>query len=103
MVIASELMAADSINYDTYYQYVVRGTTDKDQHIVTAAIRALRNANGAQSIKLLFQFYESKNGALAHAAEDVIRYRYVTASNSSGLEDEASLIKQLAVKSNLAL
>jgi hypothetical protein len=103
MVIASELMEADPVRYDSYYRYVLRGLDSRDDRVVSAAIRALRNSKGPESVHLLFRLYGSGHSQHSRIAADSIRYRYVTASHAADGGDEASGIESEASRVGLRL
>lgn len=103
MVVASELMENDPARYDAYYHYVLRGLDSRDDRVVSAAIRALRNSKGAESMRLLFELYGSGHSEHSDIAADSIRYRYATARHASNGENEVSTIETEASKAGLRL
>jgi len=94
VAIAGEMLVADPFNYREYYKYIMQNINASDEKIAAAAVRALQNANGIDSIRELFALARSDNEVIAHTAVAAIKYRYEAAKNTSGREDELEYIKE---------
>lgn len=93
-VIASELMDHDPARYNEYYGYVKKNLKKENGEYRLAAIRALRNAKGIESLGLLFDAYGSGQDMAAKTASDVIKLRYQKVKGVAGLDAEKGFIEE---------
>lgn len=97
ITIAGELIKYDKQRYSEYYRFIVSNVSSGDEIAASAAANALRNAQGPESIELLFGMLKSDRPVVSRAAAHAVNYRLVTLRNSSDKNDEYLLMSRKIV------
>lgn len=97
ITIAGELIKYDRQRYSEYYRFIISNVSSGDEIAVSAAANALRNAQGSESIELLFGMLKSTKPVVGRAAAHAVNYRLTTLRNSPDKNEEYLLISRKVV------